>query len=125
MLTHTQNFFSSTNILADWSPVSESGCSSGPSAPSASDCDLGVADLACLEPLSEEAVLDNLYMRFKRDMIYVSNQRISSVVLPYSLQTSVSTLLVSINPYKKLSLYTPDVIDKYRNHCLHQIPPHM
>ena len=81
MLTHTQNFFSSTNILADWSPVSESGCSSGPSAPSASDCDLGVADLACLEPLSEEAVLDNLYMRFKRDMIYVSYWRISLVVL--------------------------------------------
>ena len=43
----------------------------------------------------------------------------------HCLQTSVSTLLVSINPYKKLSLYTPDVIDKYRNHCLHQIPPHM
>ena len=105
--------------------VSESGCSSGPSAPSASDSELGVADLAVLEPLTEEAVLDNLYMRFKRDMIYVSYQRISSVVLPYSLQTSVSTLLVSINPYKKLSLYTPDVIDKYRNHCLHQIPPHM
>ena len=81
MLTHTQNFFSSTNILAHCSLVSESGCSSGPSAPSASDCDLGVADLACLEPLSEEAVLDNLYMRFKRDMIYVSYQTISSAVL--------------------------------------------
>lgn len=127
MLTHTQNFFSSTNSSAHCSHVSESGCSSGPSAPSASDCDLGVADLACLEPLSEEAVLDNLYMRFKRDMIYVSYQILNSSELHYqhSLQTSVSTLLVSINPYKKLSLYTPDVIDKYRNHCLHQIPPHM
>ena len=80
-MTHTQNFLSSTNICAHCSPVSESGCSSGPSAPSASDCDLGVADLACLEPLSEEAVLDNLYMRFKRDMIYVSYQTISSAAL--------------------------------------------
>ena len=53
--------------------VSESGCSSGPSAPSASDSELGVSDLAVLEPLTEEAVLDNLYMRFKRDMIYVSS----------------------------------------------------
>ena len=53
--------------------VSESGCSSGPSAPSASDSELGVADLAVLEPLTEEAVLDNLYTRFKRDMIYVSS----------------------------------------------------
>ena len=89
-----------------------------------------MADLACLEPLTEEAVLDNLYSRFKRDMIYVSCQRIvlevhMSLHCHHSLQTSVSTLLVSINPYKKLSLYTPDVIDKYRNHCLHQIPPHM
>ena len=33
--------------------------------------------------------------------------------------------MVSINPYKKLSLYTPDVIDKYRSHCLNQLPPHM
>ena len=55
--------------------VSESGCSSGPSAPSASDSELGVADLAVLEPLTEEAVLDNLYTRFKRDMIYVSSPR--------------------------------------------------
>ena len=115
--------------------VSESGCSSGPSAPSASDSELGVADLAVLEPLTEEAVLDNLYTRFKRDMIYVSSstsrdlescyQPLETLSDDINLQTSVSTLLVSINPYKKLSLYTPDVIDKYRNHCLHQIPPHM
>ena len=87
---------------------------------------MGVADLACLEPLTEEAVLDNLYTRFKRDMIYVSHLGVTQpIYYQLSLQTSVSTLLVSINPYKKLSLYTPDVIDKYRNHCLHQIPPHM
>ena len=53
---------------------------------------------------------------------YQPLEKLSDVII---LQTSVSTLLVSINPYKKLSLYTPDVIDKYRNHCLHQIPPHM
>jgi len=91
------------------STPSESGCSSGPSAPSASDCDFGVCDLSGLEPCTEESLIDNLFQRFKRDQIY----------------TAVSTLLVSINPYKKLSLYTPDVIDKYRSHCLHQIPPHI
>ena len=41
------------------------------------------------------------------------------------MQTAVSSLMVSINPYKKVSLYTPDVIDNYRSHCLNQLPPHM
>jgi len=91
------------------STPSESGCSSGPSAPSASDQEVGCSDLVFQEPVSEEALIENLYHRFKRDQIY----------------TWVSTMLVSINSYKKLSLYTPEVIDKYRCHCLHQLPPHI
>ena len=78
-------------MLAHRSPVSESGCSSGPSAPSASDSELGVADLACLEPLTEEAVLDNLYSRFKRDMIYVSCQ-----IIVLEVHMSLSSFLADI-----------------------------
>jgi len=96
------------HISRDSTP-SESGCSSGPSAPSASDQEVGCADLVFQEPVSEEALIENLYHRFKRDQIY----------------TWVSTMLVSINSYKKLSLYTPEVIDKYRSHCLDQLPPHI
>jgi len=95
------------------STPSESGCSSGPSAPSASASEHhdihGVSDLCKLDPATEETLLENLQSRFKRDQIY----------------TFLSTLLVSINPYKKLSLYTPDVIDKYRNHRRHHMPPHI
>jgi myosin heavy subunit len=33
---------------------------------------VGAADLASLEPLTEEAIIDNLHNRFKHDQIYVS-----------------------------------------------------
>ncbi len=33
---------------------------------------VGVADLVNLEPLSEDAIIDNLHTRFKHDQIYVS-----------------------------------------------------
>ena len=40
-------------------------------------------------------------------------------------QTNVGNVLLSVNPYKKLLIYSPEVIDVYRCHCLHQLPPHM
>ena len=59
-------------ILLMMTNISESGCSSGPSAPSASDQEVGCSDLVFQEPVSEEALIENLYHRFKRDQIYVS-----------------------------------------------------
>ena len=56
------------------SVFSESGCSSGPSAPSASDPDLGCSDLSKLDQMTEESLIENLYRRFKRDQIYVSSR---------------------------------------------------
>ena len=37
----------------------------------------------------------------------------------------MGNVLLSVNPYKKLLIYSPEVIDVYRCHCLHQLPPHM
>ena len=34
-------------------------------------------------------------------------------------------MLLSVNPYRKLLLYTPDTIEVYRRHCLYELPPHM
>ena len=70
---------------------------------------MGCSDLAHQDSGTEEALIENLYHRFKRDQIY----------------TWVSSVLVSINSYKKLSLYTPEVIDRYRSHQLRKLPPHM
>ena len=43
----------------------ESGCSSGPSAPSASDQELGCSDLAHHDSGSEEGIIENLYHRWQ------------------------------------------------------------
>jgi myosin heavy subunit len=41
-------------------------------------------------------------------------------------QTSAGDVLVSVNPYKKLALYTLDVVDAYKNRSLlAHLPPHM
>jgi len=41
-------------------------------------------------------------------------------------QTSAGDVLVSVNPYKKLALYTLDVVDAYKNKSLlSHLPPHM
>ena len=99
-------------MLAHRSPVSESGCSSGPSAPSASDSELGVADLTVLEPLTEEAVLDNLYTRFKRDMIYVSSSTSRDLESCYQ---PLETLSHVINPcYQPLKTSSHVIIPCYQ-----------
>ena len=51
------------------SQFSESGCSSGPSAPSASDQELGCSDLVHHDSGSEEGIIENLYHRYHRHHI--------------------------------------------------------
>ena len=41
------------------------------------------------------------------------------------VQTNIGTILISINPYLRLPLYTPSVIDEYRNRGIKQLPPHV
>ena len=69
----------------------------------------GMPDMIKLDVLHSASILDNLEVRFFRDEIY----------------TNVESVLLSVNPYKKLLIYSPEVIDVYRCHCLHQLPPHM
>ncbi|KAK8379939.1 hypothetical protein O3P69_019756 [Scylla paramamosain] len=71
--------------------------------------EVGVPDCAALYPVSEEALLHNLHSRYKRDQIY----------------TYVGTALISVNPYRRLALYTPEVIEAYRSSCVFQLPPHI
>ncbi|XP_047100601.1 LOW QUALITY PROTEIN: unconventional myosin-Ia [Schistocerca piceifrons] len=71
--------------------------------------EVGAWDSVLLDPLTEDSFIANLHMRYKRDHIY----------------TYIGNVLVSVNPYKKLALYSPDVARAYLCHGPHQLPPHV
>jgi myosin heavy subunit len=39
-------------------------------------------------------------------------------------QTNVGTILISVNPFKRLPLYTPTVMDQYMHKGVKEMPPH-
>lgn len=71
--------------------------------------EVGGWDSVLLEPLTEDSFINNLQQRFKRDQIY----------------TYIGNVLISVNPYKKLALYSADLVESYVKRGLFQLPPHM
>ena len=69
----------------------------------------GVANLVELKQLNEASILESLRLRFKQDQIY----------------TSIGSILVSVNPFKMLDLYTPSVMQDYLKNGAHMMPPHI
>jgi myosin heavy subunit len=57
-----------------------------------------IDNLINFKDLNERALLHNLRQRFKHDLIY----------------TYVSSILISVNPFKLLPIYTPEVLESYR-----------
>uniref|UniRef100_A0AAY5ECY6 Myosin motor domain-containing protein n=1 Tax=Electrophorus electricus TaxID=8005 RepID=A0AAY5ECY6_ELEEL len=71
---------------------------------------VGVQDLVLLDAhKSEGAVLDNLKTRFSVDLIY----------------TYIGTLLISVNPYKELDIYSKKHMDLYMGVNFYELPPHI
>ncbi|XP_078362990.1 unconventional myosin-Ic-like [Oculina patagonica] len=71
---------------------------------------IGVQDFVLLEDFkSEDAFLENLRKRYNSGLIY----------------TYIGTVVVSVNPYKNLPIYSRDVIEKYRGENLYELPPHI
>jgi len=71
--------------------------------------EVGTWDTVLLDPLTEDSFITNLQQRFKRDHIY----------------TYIGNVLVSVNPYKKLALYSADLVETYVKRPPFQLPPHM
>nr|XP_023021805.1 unconventional myosin-Ia [Leptinotarsa decemlineata] len=71
--------------------------------------EVGAWDSVLLDPLTEDAFMANLQQRFKRDHIY----------------TYIGNVLVSVNPYKKLALYSADLVEAYVERGPFQLPPHI
>ena len=70
--------------------------------------DANIVDLVNISDLNEMSILHNLRIRFKCDNIY----------------TRISSILISVNPFKMLPLYTAEKLDMYRNGS-RGLPPHI
>ncbi|CAJ1080563.1 unconventional myosin-XV [Xyrichtys novacula] len=68
-----------------------------------------VEDLSQLEEVCESSVLLNLKKRFQRDCIY----------------TYIGNMLLSINPFKPLNIYTEEMRMKYQGREQQRNPPHV
>lgn len=71
--------------------------------------EVGVSDLTLLSKISNEAINDNLKKRFENAEIY----------------TYIGHVLVSVNPFRDLGIYTDKVLDSYRGKNRLETPPHV
>uniref|UniRef100_A0A3Q4HIU2 Myosin Ic, paralog a n=1 Tax=Neolamprologus brichardi TaxID=32507 RepID=A0A3Q4HIU2_NEOBR len=71
---------------------------------------VGVQDFVLLENYnSEAAFIENLRRRFRENLIY----------------TYIGSVLVSMNPYKELEIYSKQQMDRYRGVSFYEISPHI
>ena len=66
-------------------------------------------DLVHMKEVNEATITHCLRERFLKDQIY----------------TSIGDIIISINPWKGLPLYTPEIIDQYAHHSGEKLPPHV
>ncbi|RKU48332.1 class II myosin [Coniochaeta pulveracea] len=71
--------------------------------------EIGVSDLTLLSKVSNEAINENLKKRFEGAEIY----------------TYIGHVLVSVNPFRDLGIYTDQVLDSYRGKNRLEMPPHV
>ncbi|XP_020494071.1 LOW QUALITY PROTEIN: unconventional myosin-Ib [Labrus bergylta] len=70
---------------------------------------IGVGDMVLLEPLSEDSFIENLRNRFDHNEIY----------------TYIGSVVISMNPYRSLPIFTPEKVEEYRNRNFYELSPHI
>uniref|UniRef100_A0A1I8F1X5 Myosin motor domain-containing protein n=1 Tax=Macrostomum lignano TaxID=282301 RepID=A0A1I8F1X5_9PLAT len=70
---------------------------------------VGISDFILYDSLTNEDIVENLQERFAKNKIY----------------TYIGEILVSVNPYRDLQLYTEKYIADYRNRERYERPPHI
>ncbi|KAG7099668.1 class II myosin [Marasmius oreades] len=70
---------------------------------------VGVSDMTLLTTISNESINDNLKKRWTTGEIY----------------TYIGAVLISVNPFRDLGIYTDEVLQKYRGKNRLEVPPHV
>ncbi|XP_032822057.1 unconventional myosin-Id isoform X1 [Petromyzon marinus] len=73
------------------------------------DLEFGKADFVLLDNITTEDFLANMKLRFEKGRIY----------------TYIGEVVVSVNPYKQLNIYGPQVVESYKGRELYERPPHL
>lgn len=71
--------------------------------------EVGVSDLTLLSKISDESINDNLKKRFLNGTIY----------------TYIGHVLISVNPFRDLGIYTPAIMESYKGKNRLEVPPHV
>ncbi|KAJ8305021.1 hypothetical protein KUTeg_018604 [Tegillarca granosa] len=74
----------------------------------------GVDDMVLLQKISESAIVENLRKRLMEDCIYVSFN-----------STYIGPVLVSVNPFKILPIFTDREVEMYQGAAQYENPPHV
>ncbi|KAF7307172.1 Microfilament motor [Mycena indigotica] len=70
---------------------------------------VGVSDMTLLTTISNESINDNLQKRWTNAEIY----------------TYIGAVLISVNPFRDLGIYTDETLKKYRGKNRLEVPPHV
>eukprot|EP01111_Echinosteliopsis_oligospora_P012783 TRINITY_DN4422_c0_g1_i1.p1 TRINITY_DN4422_c0_g1~~TRINITY_DN4422_c0_g1_i1.p1 ORF type:complete len:1060 (-),score=288.02 TRINITY_DN4422_c0_g1_i1:136-3315(-) len=69
----------------------------------------GYTDFCLLDSINEDIFMANLKQRFAADHIY----------------TLIGEQVVSVNPFAKRNLYTPEIMKSYNDKYMYEVPPHI
>jgi len=69
----------------------------------------GLDDMTLLSKVTNDQILDNLKKRFEKDIIY----------------TSIGDVLISVNPFKPIPIYTDEILNEYIGKSRIELAPHV
>ncbi|GAM28278.1 hypothetical protein SAMD00019534_114540 [Acytostelium subglobosum LB1] len=69
----------------------------------------GLDDMTLLSKVTNDQILENLKKRFEKDIIY----------------TSIGDVLISVNPFKPIPIYTDEILHEYEGKSRIELPPHV